>query len=128
MNLRPTQPAKMCGSRATRRGKSVEPGELAPQHLSFEVRRVASGRATRGLERFAEITQHSFDAVSFNDERSQLESAMVLRPLLGVAALATLNINFERAFEKLSPGAISRPMRGRMLRMRRVRDGFWWRC
>jgi hypothetical protein len=99
----------MCGSRATRRAKSVELTELTPQHLSFEVRRVASGRAFWGFERFAEITQHSFDAVSFNDEGSQLEST---------AAFAALNVNLERAFEKLSPGAISRPMRGRMLTVR----------
>jgi len=85
------------------------------------------------------MTQQALDVVSFNDERSQLESAMVLQPLLGVAALATLNVNLERSFEKLSPGAIwsfdhssasDRAMRGRMLamRMRRVRLGFRWRC
>jgi hypothetical protein len=114
-------PPKSEGQRASDRTNLVQLSELAPQHLRFEVRRVASGRASWGLERFAEISQRSFDAVSFNDERSQLESA---------TALAALNVNLERAFEKLGPGAIARAMRGRMLAvtMRRVRDGFRWRC
>ena len=53
---------------------SVELTELAPQHLRFEVRGVASGRATRGLERFAEVTQQAFDVVSFDDAEEWLKN------------------------------------------------------
>src|SRR5664279_4710252 len=101
----------MRGSRATRRAKSVELCELAPQHLTFKVRRVTSWRAFRWFEGFPEVTQQALDGVSLDDEGAQFESAVVLRrrrgvvegpPLLGVAALiALLDIDLERAAHEL---------------------------
>ena len=130
MQLRLAQSAKRCGSRAAPRANLIQLTKLAPQHLILEVRRVASRCASRGFERLTEIAKQPLDVVSFDNQGAQLEATLVLQPLLSVAALAMLKIDLERAFEKLSPGAIPRPMRGRMLAvtMRRVRDGFRWRC
>lgn len=102
-------PPKSEGQRASHRTNLVQLAELAAQHLGLEIGRVASGRAFWGFERFAKVTQDSLDVVSFDDQGAQLEAT---------PALATLNVNLERTFEKLSPGAISRPMRGRMLTVR----------
>ena len=113
------------GPKATLNTNLVQLAELAPQHLGLEVWRV-SGRCTWWhFDGFTEVTQQSLDVVSFDDaeewskdhdERAQFESAaVVLQPLLGVAVGALLNVDLERAFEKLSPGAIPRAMGGRML-------------
>ena len=124
MQLRLAQSAKRCGSRAAPRANLIQLTKLAPQHLRLEVRRVASRCASRGFERLTEIAKQPLDVVCFDDaeewlknhhQRAQLKSPVVLQPLLGVAALASLNVDLERAFEKLGPWAIARAMRGRML-------------
>src|SRR5664279_5043511 len=129
----------MRGSRATRRAKSVELCELAPQHLTFKVRRVTSWRAFRWFEGFPEVAQQALDVVSLDDEGAQFESAVVLRPLLGVAALiALLDVDLERAAHELRVRAIwsfdhSSASSGAMcwrlfaVRMRRVRVDLGWR-
>ena len=115
MQLRLAQCAKRCGSRAAPRANLIQLTKLAPQHLRLEVRRVASRCAFRGFERLTEIAKQPLDVVCFDHQRAQLKSPVVLQPLLGVAALASLNVDLERAFEKLGPWAIARAMRGRML-------------
>jgi hypothetical protein len=67
----------MRGSRAAPRTNLIQLVELTPQHLALEVRRVTSRRSFGGFERFTEIAKQSFDVVSFDDQGTQLESAMV---------------------------------------------------
>ena len=74
--------------KAASESQSVQLTQLAPQHLGLEIGRVASGRATRGLERFTQVAQQPLDGVSLDDERCQLEPA---------TAGATLNVNLERS-------------------------------
>jgi hypothetical protein len=86
--------------------------ELAPQHLRLEERRVTSRCTFRGFERLTEMAKQSLDVVSFDDQGSQLESA---------TAFASLNVDLERAFEKLDPWAIARAMGGRLFAVRVLR-------
>src|SRR5664280_1718252 len=93
-------------------------------------RRVTSWRAFRWFEGFPEVAQQALDGVSLDDEGAQFESAVVLRPLLGVAALiALLDVDLERAAHELRVRAISGAMCWWLfaVRMRRVRLDLGWR-
>src|SRR5664279_2532030 len=98
------------GSKSALSANLVELTILAPQHLGFEVRRVASRRAFGWFERFTEGTQQALDVVSLDDKRTQLESATAL--------VASLDVDLERAFEKLGPRTISGAMCGRVFAVR----------
>ena len=85
----------------------VQLAELAPQHLGLKVGRISRRRSFRRFEGFTEVTQEPLDVVSLDDERAQFEAA--------TAVGAFLDVDLKRAFEKLSPGAISRAMGWRMI-------------
>ena len=115
MQLRLAQCAKRCGSRAAPRANLIQLTKLAPQHLRLEVRRVASRCASRGFERLTGIAKQPLDVVCFDDAEEWLKNHDQRAQLESPAALASLNVDLERAFEKLGPWAIARAMRGRML-------------